>query len=64
VGGFEEAITDIDVVVKVAVVLVDVLDGGDGLAPVDPGVVVRIHGVAARGRALGLRFFGSGWSIE
>jgi hypothetical protein len=46
----EEAVPDVDVVVEVvvvvvvAVVLVDVLDGGDGLLPVEGAVPVGIHG--------------------
>lgn len=49
-GGVEEAVPDVDVVVEVvvvvvvAVVLVDVLDGGDGLLPVEGAVPVGIHG--------------------
>ena len=51
-GGVEEAVADVDVVVEVvevvvvAVVLVDVLDGGDGLAAVERRVAVGIHGGA------------------
>jgi len=50
VGGVEEAVADVDVVVEVvevvvvAVVLVDVLDGGDGLAAVERRVAVGVHG--------------------
>lgn len=49
-GGVEEAVPDVDVVVEVvvvvvvAVVLVDVLHGGDGLLPVEGAVPVGIHG--------------------
>jgi hypothetical protein len=65
VGCVEEAVANVDVVVEVvevvvvAVVLVDVLNGGDGLAPVEAGVAVGIHDGEL---ALGLGFSGSGWS--
>lgn len=50
VGGVEEAVSDVDVVVEVvevvvvAVVLVDVLDRGDGLVAVERRVAVGVHG--------------------
>ena len=50
VGVEEEAVADVDVVVELveivvlAVVLVDVLHGGDGLAPVERRVAVGVHG--------------------
>jgi len=49
-GGVEEAVPDVDVVVEVvvvvvvSVVLVDVLHGGDSLLPVEGTVPVGIHG--------------------
>ena len=49
-GGVEEAVPDVDVVVEVvevvvvAVVLVDVLDRGDGLVAVERRVAVGVHG--------------------
>jgi hypothetical protein len=65
VGCVEEAVANVDVVVEVvevvvvAVVLVDVLNGGDGLAPVEAGIAVGIHDGEL---ALGLGFSWSGWS--
>lgn len=55
-GGVEEAVPDVDVVVEVvvvvvvAVVLVDVLHGGDGLLPVEGAVPVGIHGGGGGGK--------------
>ena len=49
-GVAEEAVADVDVVVELveivvlAVVLVDVLHGGDGLVPVERRVAVAVHG--------------------
>lgn len=54
VGGVEEAVADVDVVVEVvevvvvAVVLVDVLYGGDSLAAVERRVAVGVHGGGGR----------------
>lgn len=53
-GGVEEAVADVDVVVEVvevvvvAVVLVDVLYGGDSLAAVERRVAVGVHGGGGR----------------
>lgn len=50
VGVAEEAVADVDVVVELveivvlAVVLVDVLHGGDGLVPVERRVAIGVHG--------------------
>jgi hypothetical protein len=50
VGGVEEAVPDVDVVVEVvevvvvAIVLVDILDRGDGLVAVEGRVAVGVHG--------------------
>jgi hypothetical protein len=61
VGCVEEAVANVDVVVEVVevvvvtIVLVDVLNGGDGLAPVEAGVAVGIHDGEL---ALGLGFAG------
>jgi hypothetical protein len=69
VGGVEEAVADVDVVVEVvevvvvAVVLVDVLDGGDGLAAVERRVAVGIHGggrASSRVRVFRIRVDGGG----
>jgi hypothetical protein len=49
-GVAEEDVADVDVVVELveivvlAVVLVDVLHGGDGLVPVERRVAVSVHG--------------------
>lgn len=43
-GGLDKAVPNVDVVVEVAVVLIDSMDGGDSLAAVEGLVPVEIHG--------------------